>query len=73
MPTLLRQGERMILLAALTVLRLRARRLLDATEGVRSGTGYRLGLLEEAGLHTHKIFWGQTPATTEEAASVAAE
>lgn len=33
--------------------------LLDATEGVRSGTGYRFGLLEEAGLQTHKIFWGQ--------------
>ena len=48
--------------------------LLDATEGVRSGTGYRLGLLEEAGLITHKIFWGQTPATHhEEAAPVAAE
>lgn len=41
--------------------------LLDAG-AERPGTAYRLGLLEEAGLHIHKIFWGQTPANHEEAA-----
>lgn len=46
--------------------------LLDAG-AERPGTAYRLGLLEEAGLNVHKIFWGQTPANHEEAAPVAAE
>lgn len=48
--------------------------LLDATENpARSGTVHRLRLLEESGLAVRKFTWGQAPATTQEAAPVAAE
>jgi hypothetical protein len=42
--------------------------LLDASDGERSGTAYRLGLLEARGLTTHRIFWGQAPVAAEVAA-----
>ena len=42
--------------------------LLDVSDGERSGTAYRLGLLEARGLTTHKIFWGQAPVAAEVAA-----
>lgn len=45
--------------------------LLDA-ESERSGTAYRLGLLEGAGLPVHRLLWAPA-TTTEEAAPVAAE
>jgi len=47
---------------------------LDAThEPAKSGTAYRAGLAREAGLTVVEATWGQAPATTEEAAPVAAE
>lgn len=46
---------------------------LDAAAGERSGTAYRLGLLESAGLPVRRMVWSAAVTTTEEAAPVAAE